>query len=75
MVEYIKQLLSIEDFKKKFPYTLFMLAIYRFGSHIPLPGINTDALQEFFKSFEGTLFYLYDIFSGGNLSRMTLFAL
>ncbi len=75
MVEYIKQLLSIEDFKKRFLYTLFMLAIYRFGSHIPLPGIDTDALQEFFKSFEGTLFYLYDIFSGGNLSRMTLFAL
>ncbi|MCS7307219.1 MAG: preprotein translocase subunit SecY [Aquificaceae bacterium] len=75
MLEYIKQLFNIEDFKNRLLYTLFMLAIYRLGSHIPLPGIDTTALQEFFKSFEGTLFYLYDVFSGGNLSRMTLFAL
>ncbi|RMH79599.1 MAG: preprotein translocase subunit SecY [Acidobacteria bacterium] len=75
MVEYIKQLFSLEDFRKRFLYTLFMLAIYRLGSHIPLPGIDTQALQEFFKTFEGTIFYLYDIFSGGNLGRMTLFAL
>ena len=75
MLGYIKQLFSMEDFKNRLLYTLFMLAIYRLGSHIPLPGIDTTALQEFFKSFEGTLFYLYDVFSGGNLSRMTLFAL
>ncbi len=75
MIEYIRQLLALEDFKKRFLYTLFMLAIYRLGSHIPLPGIDTTALQDFFKSFEGTIFYLYDIFSGGNLGRMTLFAL
>ncbi|MFN3946834.1 MAG: preprotein translocase subunit SecY [Aquificaceae bacterium] len=75
MIEYIKQLFTLEDFKKRFLYTLFMLAIYRLGSHIPLPGIDTTALQDFFKSFEGTIFYLYDIFSGGNLARMTLFAL
>lgn len=75
MLEYIRQLFNLEDFKNRLLYTLFMLAIYRLGSHIPLPGIDTTALQEFFKSFEGTLFYLYDVFSGGNLSRMTLFAL
>ncbi len=75
MIDYIKQILSLEDFKKRFLYTLFMFAIYRLGSHIPLPGVDTAALQDFFKSFEGTIFYLYDIFSGGNLSKMTLFAL
>ncbi len=75
MIEYIKQIFSLEDFRRRFLYTLFMLAIYRLGSHIPLPGIDTTALEEFFKSFEGTIFYLYDIFSGGNLGRMTLFAL
>ncbi|MFN3599430.1 MAG: preprotein translocase subunit SecY [Aquificaceae bacterium] len=75
MIDYIKQIFALEDFKKRFFYTLFMFAIYRLGSHIPLPGIDTTALQDFFKSFEGTIFYLYDIFSGGNLARMTLFAL
>ncbi|RME12824.1 MAG: preprotein translocase subunit SecY, partial [Aquificota bacterium] len=43
MIEYIKQLFSLEDFKKRLLYTLFMLAIYRLGSHIPLPGIDTTA--------------------------------
>ena len=75
LVEYLKQLFAIEDLRKRFIYTLLMFAIYRLGSHIPLPGVDASALQDFFKSFEGTIFYLYDIFSGGNLSRMTLFAL
>ncbi|WP_029551205.1 preprotein translocase subunit SecY [Thermocrinis jamiesonii] len=75
MIDYLKQVFSLEDLRKRFIYTLLMFAIYRLGSHIPLPGVDTTALQDFFKSFEGTLFYLYDIFSGGNLSRMTLFAL
>ncbi len=75
MIEYIKQLFQLEDFKKRLLFTLYMFAIYRLGSHIPLPGIDTVALEEFFKSFQTTIFYLYDIFSGGNLSKMTLFAL
>lgn len=75
MIEYLKQVFAIEDLRKRFIYTLLMFAIYRLGSHIPLPGVDASALQDFFKSFEATIFYLYDIFSGGNLSRMTLFAL
>ncbi|MFZ8863121.1 MAG: preprotein translocase subunit SecY [Thermocrinis sp.] len=75
MIEYLKQVFATEDLRKRFIYTLLMFAIYRLGSHIPLPGVDASALQDFFKSFEGTIFYLYDIFSGGNLSRMTLFAL
>ena len=75
MIDYIKQLFTFEDYRKRLIYTLFMFAIYRLGSHIPLPGIDTTALEDFFKSFQGTIFYLYDIFSGGNLGRMTLFAL
>jgi len=75
LIEYLKQVFAIEDLRKRFIYTLLMFAIYRLGSHIPLPGVDASALQDFFKSFEGTIFYLYDIFSGGNLSRMTLFAL
>ncbi len=75
MIEYIKQLFQLEDFKRRLLFTLYMFAIYRLGSHVPLPGVDTGALEDFFKSFQATIFYLYDIFSGGNLSRMTLFAL
>ncbi|MDW8237755.1 MAG: preprotein translocase subunit SecY [Aquificaceae bacterium] len=75
MFEHLTQLLESKDFRKKAIYTLFMFAIYRLGSHIPLPGVDANALGEFFQSFQGTVFYLYDLFSGGNLSKMTLFAL
>ena len=75
MIDYLKNIFAFEDLRKRFFYTLFMFAIYRLGSHIPLPGIDTKALEDFFRSLEGTLFNLYDIFSGGNLSRMTVFAL
>ncbi len=75
MIDYLKNIFAFEDLRKRFFYTLLMFAIYRLGSHIPLPGIDTKALEDFFRSLEGTLFNLYDIFSGGNLSRMTVFAL
>ncbi len=75
MIDYLKNIFAFEDLRKRFLYTLFMFAIYRLGSHIPIPGIDVQALEDFFKAFQGTLFSLYDIFSGGNLSRMTVFAL
>jgi len=75
VIDYLKNIFVFEDLRKRFLYTLFMFAIYRLGSHIPIPGIDVQALEDFFKSLEGTLFNLYDIFSGGNLSRMTVFAL
>ena len=52
-----------------------MLAVYRLGSHIPTPGINTDALQKAFEQQSGGLLGFYDLFSGGNLRKLTVFAL
>lgn len=75
MIDYLKNVFAFEDLRRRFLYTLLMFAIYRLGSHIPIPGIDVQALEDFFKAFQGTLFSLYDIFSGGNLSRMTVFAL
>lgn len=75
MIDYLKNIFAFEDLRKRFLYTLLMFAIYRLGSHIPIPGIDVQALEDFFKAFQGTIFSLYDIFSGGNLSRMTVFAL
>ncbi len=75
MIDYLKNIFETPDLRRRFFFTLFMFAIYRLGSHIPLPGIDTNALNDFLQSLQGTLFNLYDIFSGGNLGRMTVFAL
>ncbi|WP_457601476.1 preprotein translocase subunit SecY [Hydrogenivirga sp.] len=75
MIDYLKNIFAFEDLRRRFLYTLLMFAIYRLGSHIPIPGVDVIALEDFFKSLQGTLFNLYDIFSGGNLRRMTVFAL
>ncbi len=55
--------------------TFLFLAIYRVGVHIPTPGINGDALASFFTHAKGTLFSLIDMFSGGALERLSVFAL
>ena len=52
-----------------------MLAVYRLGGHIYTPGINTDKLQQFFEQSRGSLLGFVDLFSGGNLRRLTVFAL
>jgi preprotein translocase subunit SecY len=56
-------------------YTLGMLAVYRIGSHIPTPGIDTVALSRIFDQLRSSALGLVDLFSGGNLSRLTIFAL
>jgi preprotein translocase subunit SecY len=54
---------------------LGLLAVYRIGAFIPTPGIDANALEEFFASAQGTVFGFLDMFSGGNFARMTIFAL
>jgi preprotein translocase subunit SecY len=55
--------------------SFLFLAVYRIGVHIPTPGINGDALASFFAAARGTLFSLIDMFSGGALERLSVFAL
>ncbi|MFN2267527.1 MAG: preprotein translocase subunit SecY, partial [Desulfonatronovibrio sp.] len=52
-----------------------LLAVYRIGVHIPLPGVDGDALSEFFDSAQNTLFGLFDMFAGGGLKNFSIFAL
>src|SRR6056297_1174971 len=52
-----------------------MLIIYRLGIHVPVPGVDGQALAEFFAQSQNTLFGLFDMFSGGGLSRLSIFAL
>ncbi len=64
-----------EDLKKRIMFTLLALIVYRFGTYIPLPGVNAAVIQEFAAANSGGLFGILDMFSGGAISRMTIFAL
>ena len=75
MVESFKNVLAIPELRKRVLFTLGLLAVYRVGSHIPTPGINPEALKQLAESAKDTMFGLYDMFSGQNLSQMTIFAL
>lgn len=63
------------ELRKRIFFVLIMLAVYRIGVHIPTPGVNTVALAEYFKNFQGTLLGLFDMFSGRALSQFSVFAL
>jgi preprotein translocase subunit SecY len=65
----------IPELKQRILQTLLLLAVYRIGTHIPTPGINTEALAAFFKAAKGTLLGLFDMFSGGAMSQLSVFAL
>lgn len=66
---------KIPELKRRIGMTLLLLAVYRIGAHIPSPGINSEALAAFFKAAQGTLLGLFDMFSGGALSQLSVFAL
>lgn len=70
-----QNIFKIPELKKRILFTLGILAIYRIGAHIPTPGIDGAALAEFFERTQGTILGFFDMFSGGALSRLTIFAL
>jgi preprotein translocase subunit SecY len=71
----LQNIFKIPELKKRVLFSLGMLAVYRVGCHIPTPGIDRIALAHFFKQSQGTLLGLFDMFSGGALERLTVFAL
>lgn len=66
---------KIPELKRRILVTLGLLAVYRIGVHVPTPGINADALKAFFSQAQGTLLGLFDMFAGGALSNLSVFAL
>ncbi len=66
---------KIPELKKRILYTLGLLIVYRIGVHVPTPGIDAVALASFFALAKGTLLGLFDMFSGGALERLSVFAL
>src|SRR5436190_17967125 len=67
---------TVPDIRKKLLFTAAVLALYRLGSHIPVPGVNTSAVTDIQKNFGGSnILGFLNLFSGGGLSRLSLFAL
>jgi preprotein translocase subunit SecY len=75
VIDSLKNIFSIPDLRKRVVFTFLMLAVYRIGGHIPVPGIDFHALESFFKQQGSGLLGFLDLFSGGNLRRLTIFAL
>src|ERR1700726_5342081 len=75
MFEKLANIFRIPDLRKRVLFTLAMLAVYRLGGHLPTPGINFLKLEDAFNRNGGSLLGFADLMSGGNLRRMTIFAL
>src|SRR5215211_6324071 len=76
MLSTILSAFTVADIRKKLLFTAAMLAVYRFGAHVPVPGINTQAVESVQEQFGGGgVLNLLNTFSGGGLSRIALFAL
>ena len=75
MLDKLANIFRVPDLRKRVLFTLALLAVYRIGGHIPTPGINGDRLAAFFEQNRGSVLGFVDLFSGGNLRRLTIFAL
>jgi preprotein translocase subunit SecY len=64
-----------KELKQKIIFTIFILLIYRFGTFVPIPGINTEVLKNIFNNGDADMFSMINLFSGGALERMSIFAL
>jgi preprotein translocase subunit SecY len=75
LIQTFRNIFSIPDLRKRILFTLALLAVYRLGSYIPTPGVDPVALQEFFRAVESGVFGFLNLFSGGALERLSVFAL
>lgn len=75
MLASIQNIFSIPELRRRILFTLGMLAVYRVGCHVPIPGVDARVLARFFEGTQGTLLGLVSAFTGGALERMTVFAL
>ena len=73
MLSTLRNAWKVPELKKRFLWTIFLVAIFRIGTHIPVPGISTDVLKNLASS--GTIFGFYDLISGGAFRQFSIFAL
>jgi preprotein translocase subunit SecY len=71
----VKNMMSIPDLRKRIFYTLALLAVYRIGATIPTPGVDPQAMEQFFKGAQGSVLGFLDLFSGGAFRRVSIFSL
>jgi preprotein translocase subunit SecY len=71
----LKNIFAVSDLRNRVLFTLGMLGVYRVGHRVTVPGVNIAAIEELARSMQNSMFGMYDMFSGQNLSRMTVFAL
>jgi len=74
-LEAFANIFRIPDLRKRLMFTLGLLAVYRLGSQVPTPGINVQRWEAIFSSAQGSIFGFFDLFAGGNIRRLTIFAL
>jgi preprotein translocase subunit SecY len=75
VIEAVQNIFNVPDLRKRVLFMLALLGVYRIGAHIPTPGIDQTALANFFSQASGSLLGMLDLFTGGNFSRLTIFAL
>jgi preprotein translocase subunit SecY len=75
LIEAFRNIFRTTDLRNRVLFTLALLGVYRLGAFIPTPGINTELMQQLFQQGQGSVLGLIDLFSGGNLRRLTIFAL
>ena len=76
MLATVSKAFTVPEIRRKLGITFFILALYRFGSHIPVPGINADAVESIQEEFGGSnILGFLNLFSGGGLERVAIFAL
>src|SRR5579872_4559592 len=74
-LEAFTNVFRVPDLRKRLLFALAMLAVYRLGGHIPIPGIDSHRFEEYIKQSQGSLFGFLDMFSGGQFRKLTIFAL
>ena len=75
MRDTVRNIFAIPDLRNRVLFTFGLLAVFRIGANIPIPGVNSEAILEFFNAQQGNFFGLVNLFSGQALSQMTVFAL
>src|SRR5213594_955200 len=74
-MESLKNVFAVSELRNRILFTLALLGVFRVGHHITTPGVNLAALAELARQMQNNMFGLYDMFTGGNLSRVTIFSL
>ncbi|MCD8335764.1 MAG: preprotein translocase subunit SecY [Lachnospiraceae bacterium] len=75
MLETLKNMFRIKDIRKKLFYTFFMIVVIRFGSQLPVPGVDRDYFSSWFSSYSNDAFNFFSAFTGGSFENMSIFAL